>query len=279
MNRACPIIAVLLIGASLICFTYAQTPPPAAKNQLVWTQQFLKMMYPKLNNGKYTMSVETSIPYDQPADSLSWMVLYVGEGFKHAVLRVQGGCSGSVVSSIPPPHESEKNTKKVNVEDCRPGPVYPRQFLTAGFRFDQSGHLSSFTADGPAIQENDANKNLAYDAEMTDADIIAAIKRSGAKYGPDDKGELIRNLPLKELEHFLGKLELISVHFHPLRPDRANLPNWPDWTVKLRAARFDGTTAEYKMTVDHVTGDLTGLCTDPQCHDFESLEKLRSTDQ
>jgi len=254
--------------------------------QLAWAQEFLHSLYPQLSNANHSMTAETSVPYDKVVGSFSWLTLYVGEGFRYSVLGMRGGCMGDIVPPSPPlPPElktPDSDQSKPNPEqrlppdECQPGPIYPRQFLTTRFDFDQGGHLVRFGASGIAIQNVKANRELKYTPQMSDAEIAVAIKKSGAKYGPDDKAKFTANLPLKNLERFLGKLDLISVSFHPLSEDRAELPNWPDWTVRAKAIRKDGSTAEYRENFDYVTGDLIGLCAEPHCSDLESLEWLRS---
>ena len=158
------------------------------------------------------------------------------------------------ISALPPAEQVDSQ-----------GRIYAKQYLHTTFFFDGAAHLLSFGASGPAIEQSEANKNFHFDPKMTDSQIAAAIKQSGAKYGPDDKTQFIKDLPLRRLEPFLGSLELISITFLPLSSDRAELPNWPDWTVRVRAKREDGTTANYKLRFDHVNGALTSLCTGFTC--------------
>jgi hypothetical protein len=98
---------------------------------------------------------------------------------------------------------------------------------------------------------------------MTDAEIAAELKRLGAKYGPDDKEQFVKDLPLKKLEPFLGKLEFVSVSFLPLSENRTELGSWPYWMVELLATQRDGTKLKYHLAFDHFKGDLLSLTTNP----------------
>ena len=128
--------------------------------------------------------------------------------------------------------------------------------------------MIGFTAEGPVIGDRDADGRfeafVQAHPDMTDTEIVAARKKFGTKYGPDDKDQFIKDLPLRNLEPFLGKLELLSVeNSFPLLKNRDHVGIWPLWAVQVLATQRDGTKVKYELTFDHFKGDLLGLRTVP----------------
>ena len=290
------------LAVLLWTLTFVGTCVSARAQQTAWPHEntfqvvrgFLRATYPTFRDRRYTISIAAAVPYDDSEKFPNFIQADVGAGSKFVSV---GCCFGGVTGgTLPSPKElppemrdqglgqptAQSDTPQTsspiphNEEIDSTGRAYPKQYLHTSFLFDQRGRIISFGANGPGIENTEANKRLNYTREMSDAEIATAIKKSGAKYGPEDKAQFVKDLPLRALEEFLEKLNLISVTFHPLREDRAELPDWPDWTVRAKATRNDGTVAEYRMTFDHVTGDLTGLCAEPHCNDLERREKLRS---
>jgi hypothetical protein len=270
---------------------YGQESPPVTKNQIAWSQDFLRTMYPGLDGKKYVLTVETYLAYDQPGGLVNWLQMDVGEGAKDWPLGYRGGCAGAVIPSplpwpappdLAPPTPSspqvrpESPSKSRYETDCKPGPIYPKQFLTAGFSFDKIGALVNFGADGEFINDRQAD-NAVYaivhaHPEMTYSEIVATLKQHGIKYGPSDKEQFIKDLPLKQLEPFLGELRILSVSFHPLDkdPDPASwIGSWPNWTVKVQGTTKEGAKVPYEMHFNHLNGYLTGILdcrTSPWCN-------------
>jgi hypothetical protein len=143
----------------------------------------------------------------------------VGEGPKDFYMGHSGGCAGSVTLppmgwpqelGTPPPPVFSSSPQD---ERCKEGPIYPKQFLSTGFQFDKNGKLISFGADGSFIDDRKADTEI-YETvkthpQMSYAQVLATIKQHGTKYGPEDKEQFIKNLPLKQLEPFLGKLQIM----------------------------------------------------------------------
>lgn len=250
--------------------------PSIQKNEISWAEEFLRAVYPDLNGKKYGLTVETYSTYDPPRSPLQWLRLDVGEGPKEWLMGYSGGCTGTFTpplpweqseprpnpQSAPSPAEQEQAQRKLE-KLCPQGPIYPKQLLTAGFRFDTQGRLSSFTADGPFIDDREVGNKL-YEIvqahpDMSEKEIIAALKSLGAKYGPDDKEQFTRDLPLNELQRFLGKLELISVTSGPLSADRAELSSWPLWIVTARTILSDNTSVTYEMSFNRLKGSIQTL--------------------
>jgi hypothetical protein len=278
-------------GAPLV----AQERPHAAKTEIVWAQEFLRALYPGLDGKKYTLTVETYLAYDQPGAPITWLRMDVGEGPKDWLKGYVSGCVNSVVEPpfhwpwpkelgpeppAPPslqPAVRQQSEAKLP-EDCKSGPMYPKQFLTAGFQFDKEGRLTNFGTGGAFVNDSRAD-NEVYEfvhahPQMTYPEIVATMKQHDTKYGPDDKEQFTKDLPLKQLEPFLGKLQIVSVGFHEMDKDPSPVPwtdRWllSDWTVKAQATTKDGAKVPYEMSFSHLNGYLTGILdcrTSPWCN-------------
>jgi hypothetical protein len=253
----------------------------------------LHVMYPELNDKKYTITVETSFRYDDPTDIPRVFTLDVGAGPKSFVISCCfGGYAGGNMAAFkipdpiewppppPPPCPPAPSCplfatprypmrpKNVDVE----GQLRPEQFLTGYFSFDVRGRLVAFTAQGSATANHEADNQL-YEAlrtrltptlSPTDAEITKILNESGAKYGFDDKKRFRDNLPVKELEKFIGKIEVLSLEFEPIAYGSGddpvnNLRVWSFVVVLMSATQRDGTKLTYRAFFDHFTGALTSV--------------------
>jgi len=99
--------------------------------------------------------------------------------------------------------------------------------------------------------------------EWPDAQVVAALKSSGAKFGPDSLAEFIRALPLRALEPVTGRLEVVSAKFG-IRFDRVAEDKPPEadlsWTVDAKWHSKDGQyEADYILTFEPFNGALENL--------------------
>jgi hypothetical protein len=245
----------LVIAVFAFTAASAQEKAPLTPNYLGVAQNFLRTFYPQLSGKNYFMTVNTNLYYDKPRAPFGGVLhLSIGEGPKGETIYI-GGCQAVKVAP----------DSGFIGDDCKPGPVGYKQFLSAGFHFDNDGHLMWFTAEGPATGDVTARAAFAKSAEnaegLTGPQRITALKRAGAKYGPDDKDEFIKNLPTAKLETFLGKMNVVSVGFAPyLEADRSNFSDEMQWDVKAVAKRSDGTSPTYRLQFEQYAGNLVTLC-------------------
>jgi len=269
---------LLLVLAALVwpLVVYAQTSLPSPEKYIEIGREFLRALYPELSGKGYVVTLETALPFDDSSRAAKYFMLDVGAGPKFVVLECCiGGYIGGILPTpqLPWPPElgpaPNAPTPGAQPSENRPrywdaqGQVHPKQYLSTGFSFDDKNRLAGFTAEGPAIGDPHPRSEFvglasAY-PNMGDQEIGAALKRSGAKYGPGDKEQFVKALPLTKLEPFLGKLELASVNFVRLGEDRAERGSLPCWMVEVLATREDGTKSKYKLTFDTFKGDLTTL--------------------
>jgi hypothetical protein len=223
----------------------AQTNTVTTSDRLQVAQDFLHALYPELTSKNYWMSLTSSVRNDEQISALSKFELDIGAGPKDLVLHYIGGYAGTARPA-----------------DYHEGPVYPKQFLVSGFQFD-GNRIKVFNAQGPGVGNLDAENQfielVLSHAQMTDAEIAAALNVAGAKYATVNKGELVRQLQLRRLEPFLGKLEVSAVSSPSLEADRSNLALWLTWTVNVSAKQPNGTKLKYDLRFERFKGDLTSL--------------------
>jgi hypothetical protein len=229
----------------------SQEPGPLNKSYAAWAQDFVRAMYPSLNDKKYVLSVDEWAAYDEPGAQARWLSLSVGEGPQGQYSKIIGGYAGFT----PPPR------------DFHPGPQYFKQYLKAGFAFDEDDRLISFSASGVAVEnsevEGQCHDFLASHPSLTQNETNAALLRLGVKYGPGDKEAFEQNLPLKELSRFLGKIEMVSVSPVPDCVSPSGVVQWVTWNVTFRILQSDGTRLPYLLFFDPFNGELTSVLTGP----------------
>lgn len=269
IKRLCSSLALTLIASSVLA--HAQRHAGSHENVFLWGQRFLTSMFPELSKKHHFMTIQTSTLYDDPADPINHFQLYVGDGPKDLLRGYSAGCMGDVEppqfsypsdlgnpgnATVPGPERSSRPGTQSPKKDCATGPVFAKQFLTAAFAFDDSGRISIFNATGPAVGEPDAYNRvteLAYEhPELSTAQIVAALKQAGAKYGPTDESEFVKSLPLSVLEPFLGKINVVSVKFTGL--DRPSI--LPMWDVKAVVPTAGASKLTYELWFEPFKGDL-----------------------
>jgi hypothetical protein len=254
---------------------------PRNGNYVAWAREFMRAMYPDLSGKKYFVTVQGGARYDEPDELLRSFKMYVGNGPLGTVKERKVGClflqkSGESLNQFPAPPspktgDGEKATPQAPPCYGNPTPyaamgsydVYAEQFVTVDVLFAKNGKLLRVLSDGVGLgnveKSRELDKLAADHPKMTVPEFVTALKKAGAKYGPGDEKEFIRNLPLAKLEPFLGKLKLISVDFVPLSEDLFNARDWPKWEVKVEARQSNGAIVIYEMTFDRFKGDLISL--------------------
>jgi hypothetical protein len=232
-----------LVSCSL---AHSQESAPATKNYVHLAQEFLVSLYPDLAGKGYVMSLEASFRYDVPMNENTGFDLYVGRGPKGMVVGYLGGYMGQ-----------EPPKKKL-----QSGLMTAEQFLISSFLFNNDGKLTSFGVKGPAVGNPDKDEEvtkLAFSPpyEMTDTKAVAALKQAGARYGPTDKDEFVKHLPIDQLRRYLGPLNVISVEFPIL--DEHRTTRWPRWHVLAKVENGSSAERTYEMWLEPFKGDLVRL--------------------
>jgi hypothetical protein len=248
----------------------------ATKDRITLAHKFMRALYPDLAASR-TLTVETYLPYAKDDATISWLEVSIGEGPKDALLIYAGGClnqpPAAPIPSLPaefgPPDSPTARsnislsqiTTSEKTKDCPSGPIRSKQFLAGTFWIGNDGRLTAYVVQSP----RDLDKMNAFAGvvlghpEMSEAEVSVELKKEGAKFGPMDKDEFVKSLPLAALEPFLGKIQVLNVGFSPLQKNRNNVATWPDWRVKTKATRADGTEETYELMFDQFRGDLISL--------------------
>ena len=117
---------------------------------------------------------------------------------------------------------------------------------------------------GPLI-EGDAEKFAAEFAkreDWTDAQLAAALREAGAKFGPDRKAEFLRSFPREQLRPFMaGDLEVVSAEFYFERNPQMQLP--PTWLVQTKWRALDGRESDCSLTFEPFHGYITSISLTP----------------
>jgi hypothetical protein len=145
--------------------------------------------------------------------------------------------------------------------------------LIASFDFDKDGRIESVTIHGDALANEKKYRQISElvntHRNWSDAQVVRALKETGAKCGPGDKDSFLASLPLKDLEEFLGKLTIKSADFQ-LRHDQPGGPIpelW--WTVEAESRSTGGNTQIFTLTFEPFAEKLKSI--------LSSLSKSRAS--
>ncbi len=247
-NRLVISSAVFVLGLALaVCLGSAQNQdaPQRIASSIAFERQFLRALYPDLNDKHYVLTISTAINYDDPASPLENFELNIGEGSTDLVIGYLGGYLGRK----PPP-------------GFTPGPIHPKQYLTARFGF-REGQLQGFRAEGPVVEPQQVRDALfqaiASRPDLTNREANAALKNAGARFGVEDREAFLKSLPTKNLEAFLGKLTIASADLVGPNQNHEPSPFWPDWTVVASVRRPNGAEVKMEMRFEPFDGHLKEL--------------------
>jgi hypothetical protein len=242
------LIFSVVIGFVLCCASSDAkvVSAPTAKNFVPVALEFLDSIYPDANIQKYVVTIRTSGRYQYMAGPLRWFTIDIGERETGKVIGLIGASPGG---------EAPK--------DPEPGWLVAKPLISSNFTFDAEDRLQEFGGVGPAVGNPDALaaliKLVNSHAEWTDDQEIAALKRTGALYGPAEKEDFIRILPVHRLEPFLGEIAVVSVDFKG--PDKNHVGSFASfyWQVYVKAKGPGGADVNYKMMFEPFKGSLTGI--------------------
>jgi hypothetical protein len=236
-NRRLPKSAVLLTLAIFVTIPVAKCQERESKN-VTWAQEFLRTFYPEMIGHRYVMTFTTGQPFDVPV-TMGNIRIQIGDFAPGTVIGAATVVNGVVI------------------------PRQPKQFITALFTFDRSGHLFTFACEGPSVgkqEEHDRFKEAvrSHD-EWTEAQAISELMKAGASYGPKEREKFLAILPLSQLEKLFGSVTVVSSEFESLiegGPPRVPLFRWA-LTVSVKFS--DGDVGSYKMYFEPFKGALIGM--------------------
>jgi hypothetical protein len=285
--RAC-YVAVLVVGSGFLATRCsAQRIVRTADGSIRYERDFLQLFFPELGGKKYWMTIETATPYDEADTGDREFFVDIGDGPKYVDL---GCCIGGELNQVPSPpmpgaeefykkfgppvptpipcrSPKPPGQKRLNVDAL--GVIHPFQYLSAVFVFDSQGRLKSFRAQGSAPQGpktvDEFWDKLQSHPEMTDKEIVAAYKASGAIYGIRDKEKFIGSLPLEKLEQFLGAFKVIRTECDSTGSERMDkLGAYSGCSILMLTSSPTGTSTKYKATFESARGKLLDLYAVPE---------------
>jgi hypothetical protein len=274
---ACFSIIILSAVGALASVSRAQRSAETADDCMGFAREFLQVFYPELSGKNYAITFETASRYDEPvSDADRIFLIDIGDGAKYQVLMCCiGGTMGGIVGeprlpddeelgphqplAAPPPPPKVRPEKPMNIDSQ--GAVHPYQYLRTAFVFDFRGRLKNFVWKGPvSAADMRFSDKLVLHPEMTDAELIAAYKETGAKYALGAREAFERDLPIGKLEHFLGKLKIVRKEYSITTNDRLDkLGDFAICSVFLRTDDKDGKHLEYEAEFEPERGHLVGL--------------------
>jgi hypothetical protein len=175
-------LVVLIITAVLAFFV---TPPGVTQepvrctNPVYEAQRFVQTLYPETKGKGYTVLFSVGGTYDTAWNYLPRLEVTVLEtNFTPSVDLLLG----------------EKGQKYE--------PLDPK--LVAYFDFDKDSRIEGVTIGDNSTVNDIRNQKISQlvntHRTWSDARVVRALKKAGAKYGPEDKESFLASLPLKDLE-------------------------------------------------------------------------------
>jgi len=238
-RAACLLLAILFLGASG-AISHSQTANDQ-DNVLTRVQAFLQVSYPELFGKGLDLNVRTTQPIDN-----TWRQIY---DIKFDVLLYNPQSE----RMINPPVDSRTGL-----------PVPPPKntvLLRGSIWFDQEGRLNKFSVGDCALDHYKKNaavrKLVESHPEWSEAQAFAALKKAGARFGPESKEELLKTIRLDKYEQFLGHFTVKSVEFVGLgqshEGDFASL--W--WSIRVDAESPGGAHSFFSLIFEPFEGKLT----------------------
>ena len=251
------LVLTLTLGLLALCGISAGSglPAPAQKdNPFMIAQDILKVFYPELFGNQWHLNVSTS----QPIDDDRW-----GEfsGFDFKVARFGPGTSFN-------PTFDESTGKMAT-------PPQNTTFLEGRTWVGRDGRITQFFVRGDLAHspQNDAiHKLIESHPEWSDEQDVAALKKAGARYGPNDKQQFVDSLHLDKAEKVLGKLKVVLLEFQTVaNPQHDGSFASLFWVVHAEAQLPDGTRGRYVFGFEPFGGKLTDLSFKPNPESTKDL--------
>jgi hypothetical protein len=140
----------------------------------------------------------------------------------------------------------------------------PQLVLAAYFRFSSHGDtLEELATNGPIVngQRNRQFRDLVEKhPRWSDQRILQELSNAKANFGPDAKEDLLRKLPLKELESLLGKISVTSAEFQIVdRHGKEHQNALIQWNIAATVQFADGRELRYVFLCEPFDGKLNHI--------------------
>jgi hypothetical protein len=216
--------------------TGASEPKPPFP--LLEAEKFLRQLYPELGGRGYIMSVELSGAFDLDWTSMPRFSVELGPTEL-----------GHVQHSI-------DRSGKLNVVGQEP-------VLGALFEFASDGILQATHVSSPGILSDARNERLRKlvdsHRDWSDTQVIESLKKSGIKFGPEDREAFLRNLHLDRLQPFTGNLHVESAEFRLRHQQPSGSSALLYWEVDVVSQEPSGNPAHWTLIFEPVGGRLSSV--------------------
>jgi hypothetical protein len=240
LRRKLSLVALIMTTVFALPVTRlgATQEPVRCPNPVYEAQRFVQTLYPETRGKGYAVLFSVGGTYDEAWKNLPRLEL--------AILETNSTPSIDLLVG-----DTRRKYKPLNPE------------LIASFYFDKDGRIESVTIQGNALVNDKKDKQISVlvktHRNLSDAQVVRALKEAGAKYGPEDKDSFLASLPLKDLEEFLGKLTIKSAEFH-LRHDQPGGPI-PElrWSVEAESRSAGGKIQIFTLIFEPFAGKLNQI--------------------
>jgi hypothetical protein len=113
--------------------------------------------------------------------------------------------------------------------------------------------------DHPSDERFKAERLMQSHPEWSDEDALAAVRKAGLRFGPNEKQQLLQGLPLKALAEIYGPLRIQHATFDLMREHPKDAEWWftgLQWDI---SAEVVGTGRTVQLTVDPFTGRIFAI--------------------
>lgn len=98
-----------------------------------------------------------------------------------------------------------------------------------------------------------------HDAHWNDAQIIEVLKKSGAKYGPEEKEAFLAQIPIEKLRMFIGTVHVESSEFRLRNPQPSGSGALMYWEVEATSAESGPNRVRWTLIFEPIGGRLISV--------------------
>jgi hypothetical protein len=202
-------------------------------------QKFLRTLYPDVTGKNYIMSVATFGTLDTDWILMPTFEVAIGPAEKGHMDWI-GGRDGKAAQM-----------------------VEQKPILTASFDFDKEGLLANAYVRSDTVTFSSENEHLRtiVDANpgWSDQQVTTALEAEGARFGPTQRNALLKAVPVKLLEPFIGALQIDSAEFRLRHPQPPHAIAELYWEVLGHSQIASGRNGQWDLIIEPFRGTLIAL--------------------
>jgi hypothetical protein len=239
---------VSLLFAVVPSATPQENLPIRQVTVLTFVHDFLQVFYPELISKGHTLKLSVHHPADASWSEIAGVYFTVNPERPPDYGLIVYGPNGPILETRPDP-------ESVLLDGSMWIPP-----LEHGSRIQEVNASSAGERKLEALR-----KTIQSHPEWSDDQAVSALKKDGARFGPEEKNAFISTLPFDKTERFFGRLKITSVDFSHLQERRSEHPAVTalDWIVSADALFSDGTSAKYIFGFEPYDGKLAFLARIP----------------